>query len=474
MISAPPRPSDIEDFIAYERKPDGRLALQMALHPGQDEAWESDARILLILAGTQGGKTSFGSAWLWREIEATRVPGGENDYLAASANYDLIRLKMLPEMEKFFRRNLGWSYSKGDRIFTNPEQDCRIILRSAEAPEGLESATIKAAWLDEWGLPTVGIECWEAVQRRLSIYQGRVVFTTTPYAQNWLKQQVFDRWKGGDRDYAVVQFKSCDNPSFPMAEYERMQRTLPSWKFEMMYNGVFTRPAGLIYTDYSDSYATFARDKDGLPGRRLGGGNLCRPFTIPDTWMRDLGVDFGPVNESRLWFAQNPATQDVYVYREAHGGGKGHAEYAAEVLAYKEPLRRAFGGAASEEEIRIIWGQAGVPMARPLLSDVEAGIDRANALFKAQRLFVFDTCTGLRSELGTYSRELDAAGEPTAKIDDKAKYHRLDALRYGASGYPLDVEAAEIELPERPPRVPSDDPGYKVEQPEVHDDEYAW
>ena len=52
-------------------------------------------------------------------------------------------------------------------------------------------------------------------------------------------------------------------------------------------------------------------------------------------------------------------------------------------------------------------------------------------------MFVFDTLTGVRSELGTYSREVDAMGEPLEKIADKDKFHRLDALRYGVSGFPL-------------------------------------
>lgn len=36
---------------------DGKLKL--SLHPGQARAWRSDARFVFMLAGTQGGKTSF-------------------------------------------------------------------------------------------------------------------------------------------------------------------------------------------------------------------------------------------------------------------------------------------------------------------------------------------------------------------------------------------------------------------------------
>ena len=64
------------------------------------------------------------------------------------------------------------------------------------------------------------------------------------------------------------------------------------------------------------------------------------------------------------------------------------------------------------------------------MKEVEVGIDRTYELFKTNRLYVFDDLTGLIDELGSYSRELDENQEPTEVIEDKAKYHRLDALRY--------------------------------------------
>jgi hypothetical protein len=62
------------------------------------------------------------------------------------------------------------------------------------------------------------------------------------------------------------------------------------------------------------------------------------------------------------------------------------------------------------------------------------------ALFKTRRLYVTDTCVGVLSEMGTYSRVVDDMGDPTEKIKDKDTFHRLDALRYLAQG--LDVPEA--------------------------------
>ena len=80
------------------------------------------------------------------------------------------------------------------------------------------------------------------------------------------------------------------------------------------------------------------------------------------------------------------------------------------------------------------WTASGVPLQEPHILDVEGGLDRVIALFKTHRLYVFDSCQGVLDELGTYSREVDEMGQPTDKIKDKAKFHRLDALRYLVQG----------------------------------------
>jgi hypothetical protein len=38
-------------------------------HEGQQRAYDSPKRFILVLAGSQGGKTSFGPLWLAQEID---------------------------------------------------------------------------------------------------------------------------------------------------------------------------------------------------------------------------------------------------------------------------------------------------------------------------------------------------------------------------------------------------------------------
>ena len=398
------------DLVTFK---DGKATLDY--HKGQDKAWKSTRRFIFIISGTQSGKTSYGPWWLYREIQKC----GVGDYLCVTATYDLYKLKLLPEMQRVFCQMLpGWEYRASDRVIATLDGKTRIVLRSAEAEGGLESATAKAAWLDECGQDRFRLSAWEAIQRRLSLSQGRGLGTTTPYNLGWLKTEIFDRWRNGDPDYDVIQFKSIMNPSFPATEYERAKATLPGWKFRMYYDGEFARPAGMIYEDFDDTVHKVA------------------PFPIPQEWPRYVGVDFGAIHTAMVWLAEDVEHKAYYLYREYMEGSRTTAQHAAVAKehAKHERVVRWMGGAKSESQYRWDWAAAGVPLQEPPVPEVETGIDRVTELLKSKRLFVFDNCRGILDEFGTYSRELDEYGQPTEKIKDKETFHRLDALRYCVLG----------------------------------------
>jgi hypothetical protein len=399
----------MSNLIDYDGKD-----LTIHMHEGQWKAHDSTRRFVFIIAGTQSGKTSYEPVWLDREI----TEKGRGDYLAVTATYDLLKMKFLPELQNYFCHLFGWEYSASERTIwrqDKPRMFTRIIMRSADAEGGLESASAKGALFDECGQDGVKVSAWEALLRRLSLSQGRVLAGTTPYNLGWLKTQIFDRWRGGDPDTQVIQFKSTMNPAFPREEYERARRTLPTWKFEMFYNGEFSRPAGMIYEDFSQNH-------------------IIPSFDIPASWARYLGVDFGAVHTAKIYIAQDPASKLNYLYREALDGNMTTAQQVASVRQYNENNLLAWGGAKSETQQRMDWGAAGLGVGEPNISDVEAGINRVIALLKEKRLFVFSSCAGIIDEFGTYSRELDTGGQPTEKIKNKSDYHHLDALRYVASG----------------------------------------
>ncbi len=405
--------------------------LELDLHPGQARAWQSRKRFVAVLAGTQGGKTSFLPWLLWREIQVC----GPGDYIAATATYDLFKLKFLPALREVFEHITGWGrYWSGDRVielsdpttgqFLARRADdamwARIILRSAESGAGLESTSARAAVLDEAGMPQFQLDAWEAVQRRLSLAQGRAFLGTTLYDMGWVKSRLYDPWeqaKGRHPEIDVIQFDSTENPAFPAEEYERASRELPRWKFDMFYRGRYTRPAGMVYDCWDRAVHT------------------CPRFALPPEWPRFGGLDFGGVHTAGLHLAQElggdgEPTGRLFVHREYLAGERTTAQHAAELLK-DEPTTPIFvGGAASEGQWRREFRAAGLPVREPDQPSVEVGITRVYGALKARELVVFDDLAGLIGEIESYRRVLDAAGEPLEAIADKSTYHRLDALRY--------------------------------------------
>jgi len=424
---------------------DGELTLHFDDHDGQSRAWNSTKRFVFVMAGTQGGKTSFGPWWLWREIKNTAVPGELNDYLVVTATYELFTRKILPEMTSVFGDLLGigryWGTNRTIELRENLDPSApflannandkmfaRIMLISATAGgkavgvKALESATAKAAWLDECGLDEFPQVAWEAVNRRISIARGRVLGTTTLYNFDWMYHQIYVPWEAGDPDIDVVQFDSIENPIFPIEEYERAKRILPGWKFDMLYRGIFTRPAGMIYQDYDESV------------------HVVDPFPIPSAWSLYIGIDPGAVNTAMIWIAVDPHTKREYVFRESLQGNMTTEEHAKRLNELLHPFKgsvRIVGGCASEKQFRMDLQSAGIPVQAPPIDAVESGIDRVTARLKSGKFFIFRTCPMLRGQMREYSRELDQEGQPTEKIKNKEKYHALDALRYGVSRMPL-------------------------------------
>lgn len=406
----------------YEVTPERKLRYNF--HSGQWRAWNSEARFVLLLAGSQSGKTVFGPTWLYREIQHC----GPGDYLVVTPTFQLLGKKALPAFIQLFEgllqvgryigspiRRFEFSREGSKRTFgpTWNGAPTTIFFGHAQDPDSLESATAKAAWLDEAGQRRFRRASWDAIRRRLSIHQGRVLITTTPYDLGWLKQVLYDPARAGDSAIEVVNFKSIENPAFPRAEYEAARHSLPAWKFNMFYNGLFERPAGLIYD-------CFVEETHKLPR-----------FALPADWPRYLGLDFGAVNTCGMFYAQEPETGRLYAYREYKQGSLTAQEHVAKLLEGEPGLPTVVGGSwSSEEQWRREFRAAGLPVRKPAVAGVEVGIDRVYGATKRNELFVFDDLTGYLEEKLTYARELNENDEPTDAIADKQTFHYMDAERY--------------------------------------------
>jgi hypothetical protein len=405
---------------------DRHARVKFKLHRGQSQAWRARERILAVIAGTQSGKTSFGPLWLMREIKEC----GPGDYLIAAPTFPLLSLKLIPEFRRLFVDQFQWGELREtpQPKFTMSDEKARLIFGDrydpqvptvvhfgyAANPDSLESMTAKAAWLDEAGQRQFKVGSWEAILRRLSLAMGRILITTTPYSINsWLKKQVFDKAHDPRESIRVISFRSIDNPVFPRDEWNRAKRNLPRWKFDMMYGGKFTRPAGLIYDTFDPIRHT------------------CPRFAIGRNWPRWLGMDFGGVNTVGVYITMDPDKPGIFYGYRVYKGSNLTAAQHVEGILYDEPyIMPAYGGAKSEQQWRDEFKAAGLPILQPLTTEVEIGIDRVASAITNDSLIIFDDLDDWIDERETYSRELDENGEPTEEIADKSSYHVLDAERY--------------------------------------------
>src|SRR3990167_9148172 len=156
----------------------GKDGKPVPFHLAQAVAYDSNRRTIVMSGGSQSGKTTLQPWWLRREIQL----GGAGDYLAVTSSFDLFKLKLLPQMLLVFENILGWGrYWTGDQVIELKDPNTgsflatkstdpmwgRIILRSAQAKGGLESATAKGAILDEAGQDEFTVDAWRAILRRL-------------------------------------------------------------------------------------------------------------------------------------------------------------------------------------------------------------------------------------------------------------------------------------------------------------------
>lgn len=391
-------------------------------HADQLAAWGSAAREVAIVAGSRAGKTCLAPWLALREIQARGGNGG----IIVSPTYALMERALLPTCLDAWR-GMG-TYSESKRRFDFSSSQCASMgverawawFGYGENPDSLES--FEAQWgavLDECGQRAFKRQSQEALRRRCAIHQSRLFYLTTPYEWNWLKTDVVDKARERD-DIDVFNFSSLSNPVFPRDEWDRQKSLLPQWRFDMMYRGLFTRPAGQVFEVFDPDI------------------HVVPDCAIPSQWVRVQGVDFGEANTAAVWLARLPGGDEAnarfVVAATYHGGHKGISDHVAAWRRHGD-VHASFGGAPSEDDWRAGFAGEGWPIVRPPTRDREYGLQAIHAMLASRRLFVLASCEGLIRELFEMSYEVGADGEVNPlRIEDERVYHLIAALRYAVVG----------------------------------------
>lgn len=430
----------------------------VAGHVGQGKVLEVNHPVVAAICGAQAGKTTIGPVWLEQRIAEC----GAGEYVVGSPSYDLLDTKLLPEYEKHFvdlRRGGKANHGGAPKIVLSPEYMARlghrggatIYFRTMGRPEQWESFTAKAIHLDEPGMVSVPEQTYDAVLRRLAIARsaggGRLLMTTTPYGWNWFKRRINDLavrevWRDGagcalreseDGRVAVVNFPSWANPAFDREVADEALRSgMMEWRWRMMYEGVFTRPAGAVYDCFDRGTCLFSLDE----------------LRVGPRWKVHLGLDFGPVNTAGVVVLESPEEM-LYLAGAYHPGAhKTVAEHhyrlrqKVQDCAPGLSLHRVVGGQRGENEWRAQFHDQGLPVEPPVVHELDVQIACVYRLFRTGGLKVASHLEGLIREFEEYQYEMDDFGDPTGRVAHENRFHRHAAVRYVVSALrPLEVSA---------------------------------
>ncbi len=436
MVTEAPRKVNgwerVEEYCSKERYPfrvvlyheeSKSIHIHLNLHEGQERVRGSKARFVLMSFGSQSGKTSFEPVWMDDRIQE----GGQGDYIAAAPTFPLMENKLIPEFRTWFggiKKGWEWQEAKKRLVRVYGEDGkvdgkTRIIFLSAVNPEALESATAKAAVIDEADQVQFARPTWEAIQRRLALSRGRILLGTSLYQPNgWVKRDVYDKWVAGDKDYDVIQCDSTANPNFTKEEFERIRGTMPEWKFSLLHRGRYSEAGQLVYDCYDS------------------GRNGVQKFEIPVEWPVYSGHDFGLANAAAVFVTKVTALGEGIPAKLRIGDLVVFVEYKPpvslsvdqHVSAWRRIVKDSvvvarLGGSHQEAETRQAYSLNGWYISEPVPNHVESQIAIVYALFKQGRLFIMDGCEGLKHEIGSYSYKLDDDYNRTDEIADKASYH---------------------------------------------------
>lgn len=396
---------------------------EFALHKFQEEAWsyldEPNVREIALLAGIQGGKTSFGALATTKKVGQllSKYPQGCN-FIVAADTYKTLSQSTVPTLLKFTNQKLG-TYNQGRQEIEIKGGKGKIYLRTSTDPWSVEGIPDCAyAWVDEAG------KCSKLFQinilGRVARLQGQVLYTSTPYAMNWLFHDVEKPFLSGERpDIRMIRFSSADNPSFPREEFERQKQILDARMFRMKYMGVHERMAGLVYA--------------------LSDDNFVEPEKLPKNTRFYAGVDWGFAEGHEFAIVVRAITIDGYRYEvdEFKGSGLDPQQQLDMCKAkgstwnierfFCDPARPDMIASLNKAGLHATGFHVGTENFKQLIP----GINKHYELIKSGKYKIWRSkCPHLMDEYETYHwpehQEDKVAKEVPVPIND----HLLDAVRY--------------------------------------------
>lgn len=291
-----------------------------------------------------------------------------DNFIICAPTYKILKQSTLPAFLKIMD-GFG-EYKAGDAEFVM-NSGGRCYMRTGTEPDSIVGITnVRAVWGDEAG--KYSLYFWENIQGRASFKNAPIMLTSTPYTMNWFFKEILKPYKEGTRpDIKIIQAKSCDNPYFPIEEYERRRQTMDPRRFNAMYNGEFEKMHGLVYDSFDDAI------------------NICEPFALPQGTKYYAGVDWGFTHPFVITVRGITPAGEHYQVSEFYKTGQGvtdmiqiakqlHTVWGIKAF-YCDPARPDYISEFNRNDLPAI----------PANNDIRLGIDKQYALIKERKFKVF-------------------------------------------------------------------------------------
>jgi len=315
-------------------------------------------------------------------------------------------------------RELIADYNKSEGLFTLTKGSKVLFggldqtnVGGEQRPLKLGSLNLGWAGIDE-ALET-NEEDWKMVEGRLRLpgVPHQIFGATNPGPRTHYLFKLFWEQKRGE----VFQSGSFDNPKLP-EDYKRRLKEFDGVYYQRNVLGLWVGMEGLVYSSFDERVCVVPR------------------FEIPKTWLVYSGHDFGDANPAALFYAQDPATGNFYIFAEyLPGGGRSifdHVQKFKEITSGYNVLMRV-GGSHQEGQIREGYTMQGWPITEPKHSaDRKYQIQKVQGLHRLNKVFVFSDMANYLKEKLSFSYPKTEDGGLGDDPEDEKRYHLMAAERY--------------------------------------------
>ena len=383
----------------------------MNLHPSQSQIAKDTHRFRVVNCGRRFGKTVL--AVLEMIALASGKEKGSVAYIAPT--YQQARDIAWAQLKDLARPVIQQiNESRLEIIITNKYgKTSKIALRGWESVETLRGQAFDFLVLDEVSSYRNFWVNWQEVLRpTLTDRKGQCLFISTPKGFNHFYD--LSQLEIKDPDYKSFHFSSYDNPYIPKEEIDKARQELTEDRFAQEYLADFRKTQGLVYKEFDR-------------GRHIWRGEYKE---VGKGLVKTIGsVDFGFTNPCAVLTIKKDNDGRYFVekeYYQRQNTDEQIADYTVSQsfnIVYPDPE-----SASGVETLK----RKGVNIREVVKNkdSVRNGINVVRELFKANRLFIHESCVNLVWELETYSYADRKPDHNEEENPIKENDHAVDSLRY--------------------------------------------